>query len=363
MEDNNFLTMMDALGQKGETIPATTSFIDTGSYILNALLSASIYGGFAGNRVTALAGEQGTYKSFFAMSAVKQFQMDFPDGGVIYFDTEYALDEEQLAGRGIDISRIQIQFPETLQDFRTKILGFIDGYEKLKVKPPVMVVLDSLGNMPTVKELTDARDGKDVRDMTKQQIIRSIFRTITLKLGMLGIPLVCTNHTYQMIGAYVPTRAMSGGGGIAYAASNIVSLSKKKDRDGTDVIGNIVRAKMEKSRFSKEQKVVELRANFEHGLERYFGLLPLALKYGIFKRVGNRYEMPDGSKRWEKELAQEPEKYYTKDILDKLDAAAKKEFSLGSSEGLEDVVAVENVVPLVGEPIEAETEVEEQAEE
>jgi RecA/RadA recombinase len=354
MKDNHFLGLMKKLGQEGDQIPDTTGYIDTGSYIFNALLSSSIYGGIPNNRVTALGGEQGTYKSYFAMSAAKQFQEDNPEGGVIYYDTEFATDQTMLANRGIDTERMLIQYPSTLQDLRGKILGFITEYEKETHRPPLMIILDSLGNLPSAKELADATEGKDVRDMTRTQIIRSIFRTITLKLGILNIPMIVTNHTYAVIGAYVPTRIMSGGGGLQYAASNIVTLSKKRDKNGTEVIGNFVTAKMDKSRFSREGRAVTLRANFDGGLERYFGLLPLAEKYNIFKRVGNRYEMPDGSKRWEKELASEPEKYYTKEILDRLDQVAKREFALGSREmGDLEVSPIELNVPGV-EPTEPE---------
>lgn len=335
MKERNFLDMMSGMGIEGEDIPETTEFIDTGSYIFNALVSASIYGGFPSNRVTALAGGEGTYKSFFAMSAAKQFQMNDEDAGVILYDTEYAAEKGMLKARGIDTdSGIITKTPETLQDLRHQILTFLDKYEQLDAskRSRVMIILDSLGNLPSAKELADAKEGKDVRDMTRTQIIRSIFRSITLKLGILNVPMIVTNHTYDVIGSYVPTKTMSGGGGLKYAASNIINLSKKKDRNGTEVVGNIVKVKMEKSRFSKEQKAIELRANFEQGIERYFGLLPLAEKYAIIKRIGNKYELPDGTKKWEKEIAAEPEKYYTKDILDRLDLAAKREFGLGSKD-------------------------------
>jgi hypothetical protein len=109
-------------------------------------------------------------------------------------------------------------------------------------------------------------------------------------------------------------------------------LSKKKDRDGTDVVGNIIKVQMNKSRFTKENKVVEMKLSYTSGLDRYYGLLDLAEKYDIIKKVSTRYEMPDGSKVFGKTINEDPEKYFTKDILDLIDEAAKKEFLYGEGE-------------------------------
>ena len=106
-----------------------------------------------------------------------------------------------------------------------------------------MFVLDSLGMLSTEKEITDALNDKQVRDMTKSQLTKGAFRMLTLKLGQANIPMIVTNHTYDVIGAYVPTKEMGGGSGLKYAASTIIYLSKKKEKDGTDVVGNLIKAK------------------------------------------------------------------------------------------------------------------------
>ena len=144
-------------------------------------------------------------------------------------------------------------------------------------------------------------------------------------------------HTYVM-------KEMSGGAGLKYASSSIAMLSKKKDKDGTDVIGNIVKVQMAKSRFTQENKKVEVKLSYSTGLDRYYGLLDLAEKYDIIKKVSTRYEMPDGTKVFGKTINQEPEKYFTEDIMTKLEEVAKKEFlyeiydELSVDEGAEDSV-------------------------
>lgn len=337
MSDNFFLDIAKSVDDEFDVEIPGTQFIDTGCYALNALLSGSIYGGFPSNRVTALAGAEATGKSFFALSGVKTFLDDNPNGAVFYFDSEYAMDKEFLRKRGIPPERCLLIKVETLQDFRTKALNVIAKYEEQEEskRPPMMFVLDSLGNLPTNKEVKDATEGNDIRDMTKAQIIRSIFRTLTVKLGKLQIPCLVTAHTYDAVGAYVPTKVVSGGGGLKYAASTILMLSKKKDKDGNDVVGNILKVKTDKSRFSKEQQTVELKLSFKTGLDRYYGLLPLAEKYNIIKKVSTRYELPDGTKVWGKDINEDPKKYFDP-LLSLLDEAARKEYSLGEGEDVTD---------------------------
>jgi hypothetical protein len=165
--------------------------------------------------------------------------------------------------------------------------------------------------------------------MTKSQLIKGAFRMLTLKLGQANIPMIVTNHTYDVIGAYVPTKEMGGGSGLKYAASTIIHLSKKKEKDGTEVIGNIIKAKTAKSRLSKENQQVEVRLYYdERGLDKYYGLLELGELGGMWKNVAGRYEI-DGKKIYAKEILKTPEKYFTEEVMQKLDVVAKGEFSYG----------------------------------
>ena len=193
-----------------------------------------------------------------------------------------------------------------------------------------MFVLDSLGMLSTSKELQDSADGKDTRDMTRAQVVKAIFRVLTLKLGKANVPMVVTNHTYDVVGAYVPTKEMGGGSGLKYAASTIIYLSKSKEKDGKEVVGNIIKCKAQKSRFTKENSVAETRLYYDSGLDPYYGLLEPGEKYGVFERVGNRYKI-NGASVYPKTILQDPEKYFTPDIMEKLDEAASKEFKYGTA--------------------------------
>jgi RecA/RadA recombinase len=193
-----------------------------------------------------------------------------------------------------------------------------------------MFVLDSLGMLSTTKEMEDTAEGKETRDMTRSQIVKAAFRVLTLKLGKAKVPLIMTNHTYDVIGSMFPQKEMGGGSGLKYAASNIVYLSKRKEKDGTQVIGNIIHCKNYKSRLTKENAMIDVRLTYDKGLDKYYGLLDLAVKHNIFKSVSTRIELPDGSKQYAKTINNEPEKFFTKDILNQIDEAAKKEFLYGA---------------------------------
>ena len=325
---NEYASIVDDGVAAGDTV----SFVDTGSYIFNALVSGSIYGGIPSNKVTALAGESSTGKTFFALSVVRHFLDSNPTGNVIYFESESALSKDMMSERGIDVSRVGMVPVVTVQEFRTQAMKSVSEYEKLKEdeRPPLLMVLDSLGNLSTSKEMEDSAAGKDTRDMTRAQVIKSIFRVLTLNLGRANIPLLVTNHTYEVVGAYVPMKEMSGGTGLKYAASNIIFLSKAKEKDGTEVVGNIITATNRKSRFTKENSKVKIRLFYdERGLDKYYGLLELGEQYGVFERVGNRYKV-GGSSVYPKQILANPDKYFTPEVMQALDEAAQKEYKYGN---------------------------------
>jgi RecA/RadA recombinase len=310
-----------------------TGFIDTGSYVLNALLSGSIYGGLPNNKISCLAGDPATGKTFYAIGIATQFLKDNKDGIVIYFDTEQAITKDMFEQRGIDMKRVAVVPVSTIEEFKTQALKIVNEIltQPEDERKPVFMVLDSLGMLSTEKEMNDSAEGKNVRDMTKAQQTKATFRVLTLKLGKAKVPMLLTNHTYQVIGSYVPTKELGGGIGLKYAASNILTLSKSKDKTDEGVVGNFIKCTNYKNRFVKENMQVETRLNYTSGLSRYYGLTDLALKYGIFKKVSTRIELPDGTKVFEKNLDEEPEKYYTKEILDRLDKEIQKDFKYGQA--------------------------------
>jgi hypothetical protein len=141
-----------------------------------------------------------------------------------------------------------------------------------------------------------------------------------------------TNHVYDVVGSYVPTKKMGGGSGLEYAASTILFLSKKKDKDkDNQITGAIITANLKKARLTIENKKVETLLDYTDGLDPYYGLLDLAEKFDIIKKVSTRYELPDGTKAFESAILNDPKKYFTKDILDRIDEACKNEFLYGKS--------------------------------
>ena len=321
----------DDFTQLASDIEETERYVDTGSYIFNGLVSGSIFGGVSGNKITAIAGESSTGKTFFSLAVVKNFLDSNPDGYCLYFDTEAAVNKSLLADRGIDLNRLVVINVVTIEEFRTNALKAVDIYLKKDIneRKPCLFVLDSLGMLSTEKEIRDALDDKQVRDMTKSQLVKGAFRMLTLKLGQANIPLIVTNHTYDVIGSYVPTKEMGGGSGLKYAASTIIYLSKKKEKDGKEVIGNIIKAKTHKSRLSKENKTVEIRLFYDdRGLDRYYGLLELGEIGGLWKNVAGRYEI-GGKKLYAKQILASPETYFTDEVMQALDEIAQTEFSYG----------------------------------
>ena len=325
---NEYATLVSEGVEAGDV----DSFIDTGSLAFNALLSGSIYGGMPSNKITAIAGEAATGKTFFALGIVKAFLEKNKDAGVIYFESESALTKELVESRGIDSSRMVIVPVATVQEFRHQSIKVIDKYieQDEKTRKPLMFVLDSLGMLSTTKEMEDTAEGKETRDMTRSQIVKAAFRVLTLKLGKAKVPMIMTNHTYDVIGSMFPQKEMGGGSGLKYAASNIVYLSKRKEKDGKEIIGNIIHCKNYKSRLTKENAIIDVRLTYKDGLDKYYGLLELAIKHNIFKSVSTRIELPDGSKQYAKTINNEPDKFFTKDVLAQIDEAAKKEFLYGA---------------------------------
>ena len=327
-----------SLASEGVVGGDVESFIDTGSYAFNALLSGSIYGGLPGSRITAIAGEAATGKTFFALGICKHFLDKDKDAGVIYFESENAVSKDMLENRGIDSSRVVIMPVATVQEFRLQAIKIIDKYleqEKDKRKP-IMFVLDSLGMLSTTKEMEDTAEGKETRDMTRSQIVKSAFRVLTLKLGQAKVPMIMTNHTYDVIGSMFPQKEMGGGSGLKYAASSIIYLSKRKEKEGSEIVGNIIHCKNAKSRLTVENRMVDVRLTYDKGLDRYYGLLDLALASGVFEKSSTRVKLPNGKTEFGKTINNNPEKYFTDEVMERLETVCNQYFKYGNNENRTD---------------------------
>lgn len=310
----------------------STEYIDTGVYWLNAVLSGSIYHGFPDNKIMVLQGEPSTGKSFFTLAIAANYLKANPKARLIFMETEGAITKDLLESRGLDVSRVFVAPVSTVQEMKTTAIRALDAYQKLEEKHGMMFLLDSLGMLSTDKEVKDAIDASDKRDMTRAQLLRSTFRVIGLKLAQLNVPMVCTNHTYAVVGAYVPTSIGSGGSGDKYAASVILNLTKSQDKEGTDRVGNIIKARVVKSRFTREGAVAQCKLSYSKGLDKWFGMTDFAIESGIWKKSGTRVELPDGSKLFAKVIYADPEKYFTKDVLDAIDKHVGSLYNFGGDD-------------------------------
>lgn len=314
------------------------SFINTGCYILNAQLSGSIYQGLP-NTIIGLGAPSSCGKTYLMLSIVKHFLNENKHHEVVLFETEGAINKKMLEERGIDSTRVALIPVQTVEEFKMQSISLLKDFEESKdTKTKLLFGLDSLGNLASEKEVKDAEEGKTTADMTRAKQIKSAFRLLTLRLAKLKIPMIVTNHVYEQIGAWVPTKVQGGGTGLVYCASIILELSKKKDKDGTEVVGNIIKSKMFKGRTTKENSMIEMNLNYATGLDKYYGLLDIAMKYGIFQKDTKKILLPDGSSVFEKYIISEPEKYFTKDVLDKIDEACKQEFCYGMTKSPSEVM-------------------------
>lgn len=325
------------IAEDGIAAGDVVGFVPTGSLLFNALLGGSIFNGLPDNKITAFAGEESTGKTYLLLDVIKHFLIQNPDGVAVIFETEGAISKKMLTERGIDAKRVLIIPVQTVQEFRTSIHNVLDIYtaQKKTERKPMFLGLDSVGMLSTTKEMEDTEAGKETQDMTRARLLKGVFRTITLKLAKVGVPLILTNHTYLEQGVMYPRQIMSGGKGAAYAASTLIFLSKSKDKDGKEVIGVKLKAKLQKGRIVKENTEVELLLNYQTGLYKYFGLLEYAQEAGIVERIGNKYKFPHMEKAaWEKEINRNPESYFTREILEELDEYIKTQFTYGSTNSI-----------------------------
>lgn len=301
-----------------------------GSYTLNAVVSGSIFNGFPSNKIIGLSGVEASGKTYFALSACKNFLDRDSKALVILFESESAITKKMLQSRGLDLKRFLIFPVSTVEEFRNQCLRIVNKYIEDQKPFPLLIVLDSLGNLSTSKEIADTSKGEETRDMTRAQVIKGSFRVLSLKLGSAGIPLIVTNHVYDKIGSYFPAKEMSGGSGLRYASSIILNLTKSKEKEDDEVTGSVITITAVKSRLTRENSRVKTCLKFNGGLDKYFGLLDLAVKAEIVKKVSTKFEFPDGTKAFGKHIEKEPEKYFTPEILAELDRYVQETFMYGN---------------------------------
>ena len=250
-------------------------WIGTGNYVLNAQLSGSLFGGVANNRSMGIAGDPQTGKSFLCMNIMREAQKK--DYDVILCDTEGALDRTMAKKFGIDTTRVRYQPIKSISDFKIFVANIVDKIKTIRkegMHPKIMIVLDSLGMLTTMKESADALKGKSVMDMgIRSKEMRGLFREITLDLTGVKIPLICTNHTTTTgIGSFMTSKEASGGDGPIFSMSNVIMLSKAQLKDSNDKkSGIIVTSDPKKVRFTKPYPI-KFHISFLTGMNPYVGL-------------------------------------------------------------------------------------------
>ena len=247
-------------------------YIGSGNYHLNALFSGDLFRGIPCNRGIAVAGESGVGKTFFMLNIAREAQkMGYY---IIYYDSEGAIDADTVTSFDVDTTKFDHQPVSDLAKFRTSITTLIKKLVEAKEKgfeiPKLAIFLDSLGMLATTKEIDDAISGNTAADMTRAKMIRSLFRIITADLAGLGIPLIFSSHTYASTGMF-PTINLSGGGGLIYAPSIIINLTKAKLKEGAIQTGIIVTATALKNRYVKPQSI-KLHIRWDRGMNPYVGM-------------------------------------------------------------------------------------------
>jgi RecA/RadA recombinase len=326
-----------------------TEWIHTGNYHLNACVSGSLFRGWPNNRSCSVAGPSGTGKTFLTLNSVREaINMGY---SVIYYDSEAAVDKDQMIKFGIDTSKVNYQPVNTVQDFRTSITTITQKMQEIKRKggeiPKLMIILDSAGNLATQKEIDDAATGSDKADMTRSKILKSIFRIIMTPLADLKIPFIFTNHTYQSQ-SFIPQQIAGGGTGPEYAASIVLMLNKAQLKDGAEKVGIIVTAKPSKNRFAKPTPI-KFHLDFSKGMNPYVGLEQYATWEicGITRgTIEKGVKIPKATARgWICEHLDEvvsnseffTEKVFTKEVMERIDAYIQPIFNYNADAGKLDI--------------------------
>ncbi len=346
-KDFNFSSFMDDIleisGNKyggvvaNGTITDIEKYYDTGCYALNGAISGDIYKGIPSNRTVGLGGDPGTGKSYILNQIGRNFLDAEKERGIyVLWRSEDDLDSKSLAERGIDTKRM-IDMPlESIEDFKHQSIKLLSNMIEKKMNGTdigrMFWGMDSLGNIASAKELEDAKNDSDKRDMTKQQQIRSVFRLVNLKLSYLKIPFIVTNHVYDQIGAYVPTKIMANGGGLQYAASIIILLGKGKYKEKDETVGAFLKPHIIKNRLAKYDSRFDIMLSFKYGMHRYFGLQDFLIEMGEWKKAGSYIEVSDGSKVYMSDILTQPKKYFTEEVLEKVNKYVHDIFSFGNGD-------------------------------
>lgn len=243
---------------------------------INIALSGSLDGGLQSG-LTVVAGPSKHFKSSICLVMAAAYQKKYADGVILFYDSEFGSPQSYFEAFGVDTNRV-IHTPIT--DIEQLKFDIMSQLQELKKGDHVMILIDSIGNLASKKEVEDALNEKAVADMSRAKQLKSLFRMVTPHLTMKDLPMVAINHTYQTLEIYSKAQ-ISGGTGILYSANDAWIISRSQEKDGTELAGYTFTINIEKSRRVKEKSKIPLTVMFDGGITRYSGLLDLALEAGI----------------------------------------------------------------------------------
>lgn len=254
---------------------AAKDMIQTNIPVVNVAFSGDLDGGFTPG-LTMWAGPSKHFKTAFSLLMAKAYQDKYPESVVLFYDSEFGTPQNYFTSFGIDTNRV-VHTPVTdVEQLKFDIMNQLSNIERGE---RIMIVIDSIGNLASKKEVEDALDQKSVGDMTRAKQIKSLFRMVTPHLTLKDIPMVVVNHTYMEIGMF-PKAIVGGGTGSYYSADNIYILGRQQEKDGTDLIGYNFIINVEKSRYVREKSKIPVTVRFDGGISKYSGLLEMALESG-----------------------------------------------------------------------------------
>ena len=282
--------------------------IPTDVPMLNVALSGSLEGGLAPG-LTVLAGPSKHFKSSFALKIASAYMKKYPEAVMLFYDSEFGSPQEYFENFDIDTGRVLHTPITNVEELK---FDLINQLEQLERDDKVIVIIDSIGNIASKKELEDALNEKSVADMSRAKALKGLFRMATPYLSMKDIPMLAINHTYQEIGLF-PKAVVSGGTGIYYSADNIWIIGRRQNKVGTEIEGYDFVINVEKSRYVREKKIIPISVTWEGGIDEYSGLLDVALagqfvvkpKNGWYAKVDQETGEIDGKNFRQKELTKD----------------------------------------------------------
>ena len=256
--------------------------IPTSIPVINVALSGRLDGGLTPG-LTMWAGPSKHFKTAFSLLMAKSYLDKYEDAALLFYDSEFGTPQSYFDAFGIDTDRV-LHTPITdVEQLKFDIMQQLQNVERGE---RLMIVVDSIGNLASKKEVEDALDGKSVADMSRAKQMKSLFRMVTPHLTLKDIPMVVVNHTYKEIGLY-PKDIVGGGTGSYYSADNIFILGRQQEKDGTEVTGYNFIINVEKSRYVKEKSKIPVAVSFDGGISKWSGLLDLALESGHVVKPSN----------------------------------------------------------------------------